>query len=74
MEKMEKILDSMPWGILIIACLTIGLAPYKPPHFLEKLHMLIKGQLVKPIDWFDFLMHGTPWFLLILKGIFSLKK
>jgi hypothetical protein len=36
--------------------------------------MLIKGRLVRPIDWFDFVMHGAPWFLLILKGIFSLKK
>ena len=71
---MKEILDSIPWGILILACLTIGLAPYKPPHFLEKLDMLIKGRLVRPIDWFDFLMHGTPWFLLILKGLFSLKK
>jgi hypothetical protein len=60
---MEKFLDSIPWAFLVIACLTLGLAPYNPPHFVEK-----------PIDWFDFFMHGIPWFLLILKGIFSLKK
>ena len=62
------------WGLLVIACLTLGLAPYNPPHFLEKLQMLVKGRLVRPIDWFDFFMHGLPWFLLILKGVFSLKK
>jgi hypothetical protein len=73
-ERMGKFLDSLPWGLLIIACLTLGLAPYKPPHFIEKLQMLSKGRLVRPIDWFDFIMHGIPWFLLILKGIFSLKK
>jgi hypothetical protein len=74
MEKMEKYLDSLPWWMVIVLCLTVGLAPYYPPHFVEKLHMLIKGRLVRPIDWFDFFMHGAPWFLLILKGIFSLKK
>jgi hypothetical protein len=34
--------------------------------------MLAKGQLVRPIDWFDFVLHGTPWVLLILKAIVSL--
>ena len=68
---MIKFLDSIPWGLLIIACLSIGLAPYNPPHIVEKLQMLIKGRLVRPIDWFDLFMHGAPWFLLILKGIFS---
>ena len=71
---MVKFLDSIPWGLLVIACLSIGLAPYNPPHIVEKLQMLIKGRLVRPIDWFDFIMHGAPWFLLILKGIVSLKK
>ena len=71
---MEKFLESIPWVLIVLACLTIGLAPYNPPHFLEKLQMLFKGRLVRPIDWFDFFLHGTPWFLLLLKGLFSLKK
>jgi F0F1-type ATP synthase assembly protein I len=71
---MEKFLDSIPWGILVIACLTLGLAPYNPPHFVEKLQLLVKGRLVRPLDWFDFFMHGIPWFLLIAKALFSLKK
>ena len=71
---MVKFLDSLPWGLLILACLTLGLAPYNPPHFVANLPMLFKGRLVRSIDWFDFIMHGTPWFLLILKGVFSLKK
>jgi len=32
----------------------------------------MKGQLVRPIDWFDFVMHGTPWAVLLLKGVVSL--
>jgi len=71
---MEKFIDSLPWGLLIIACLSLGLAPYNPPHLVEKLQMLFKGRLVRPIDWFDLFMHGTPWFLLVLKGVFVLKK
>ncbi len=61
-------LHKIPWSLLIVACLTIGLAPYKPPHVWEKLVMLSRGELVRPIDWFDFLMHATPWVLLVLKA------
>ncbi len=68
MEFIEK----LPWGLLILACLTLGLAPFAPPHIWEKLQMLAKGQLVRPIDWFDFVLHGTPWVLLILKAAVSL--
>ncbi len=62
------------WGFIIIACLTIGLAPFKPPHILEKIQMLLNGNLVRPIDWFDLIFHSIPWVLLILKGYFTLKK
>lgn len=66
-------ISKMPWGLLIIACLTLGLAPFVPqPHIWEKLQMLAKGELVRPIDWFDFVLHGAPWALLITKGIVSL--
>ena len=65
-------ISKIPWGLIILACLTLGLAPFSPPHIWEKLLMLSKGQLVRPIDWFDLALHGTPWVLLILKGIVSL--
>jgi hypothetical protein len=66
-----EFISKMSWGMLIIACLTLGLAPFAPPHIWEKLQMLMKGQLVRPIDWFDLVLHGTPWVLLILKVIVS---
>jgi hypothetical protein len=69
---MMDTIAKLPWGILVLACLTLGLAPFSPPHIWEKLQMLAKGQLVRPIDWFDFILHGTPWVLLILKAIASL--
>jgi hypothetical protein len=67
-----EFISKMSWGMIILACLTLGLAPFSPPHIVEKLHMLAKGQLVRPIDWFDLVLHGTPWALLIVKGIVSL--
>jgi hypothetical protein len=69
---MENLLDRLSWEILIFACLTIGLAPFRPPHVWEKLVMLFRGRLRRPIDWFDLLLHGTPWVLLCLKAVYSL--
>jgi hypothetical protein len=68
-----KYIDQMSWQLLVLMCLTLGLAPFNPPHIWEKLLMLSKGTLVKPIDWFDLLMHGTPWFLLLLKLFVSIR-
>jgi hypothetical protein len=70
---MEQLLNKLPWGIIVILCLTLGLAPYKPPHIVEKITMLVQGRLVRPIDWFDLVLHGTPWVLLILKLLFGRK-
>ena len=54
--------------MLALACLTIGLAPFFPePHIWEKLKMLVAGDLTKPIDIFDMLLHGVPWLLLLAK-------
>lgn len=65
---MRKILDKLPWSLLIVLCLTLGLAPFRPePHLWEKLGMLVDGQLSRPIDIFDLLLHGAPWILLIAK-------
>jgi hypothetical protein len=63
-----KWLDSLPLGLLIVAALTLGLAPFSPePHLVEKLRMLANGELTRPIDLFDLLLHGTPWLLLVAK-------
>jgi uncharacterized membrane protein len=65
---MHKLFDRMNLPILIVACLTLGLAPFMPePHLWEKLKMLTSGELINPVDIFDLLLHGTPWLLLIIK-------
>ena len=65
---MRDLLARVPLHLLLIVCLTLGLAPFLPePHVWEKLKLLAAGQLVRPIDIFDLLLHGTPWALLALK-------
>ena len=66
--------NNLDWILVIVACLTLGLAPFAPPHIVEKLQMLAKGKLVKPIDWFDLFFHGVPWVLLIMKAGLTLKR
>ena len=61
-------LDNVSLQMIVIVCLFLGLAPFFPePHLWEKLKMLSAGTLVKPIDIFDLLMHGSPFVVLILK-------
>jgi len=65
-------ISKLPWAILILACLTLGLAPFNPSHIWGKFQMVFQGKLVCAIDWFDLMLHGTPWVLLILKDIVTL--
>ena len=61
-------IDETPVGLFAIAALTLGLAPFFPePHVWEKLKMLASGELSRPLDMFDLLLHGVPWVLLIIK-------
>ncbi|WP_316863456.1 hypothetical protein [uncultured Cohaesibacter sp.] len=65
---MFKILDQISFPTLLIACLTLGLAPFVPePHIWQKLKMLTSGTLSRPIDIFDLLFHGLPWLLMLMK-------
>jgi hypothetical protein len=61
-------LDQVPLLVLLLMALTLGLAPFQPePHLLQKLRLLVQGELVKPIDVFDLCLHATPWLLLGLR-------
>jgi hypothetical protein len=63
-----RFIAALPWSLVIVGCLTLGLAPFSPPHIWEKLVMLAKGELVRPLDWFDLFFHGIPWVLALLKA------
>jgi hypothetical protein len=74
MRNIIELAGQINWGIVIVLCATLGLAPFSPPHVIEKLSMLIEGRLIKPIDWFDLFLHGFPWMLLVLKAMARLMK
>lgn len=62
------LLQHLPIPLLVIACLTLGLAPFSPqPHLFEKLQLLRSGLLVRALDIFDLIFHALPWLLLIAK-------
>lgn len=69
---MISLIQSIPIPILVVLCLTLGLAPFSPePHIWEKLKMLAAGNLTRPMDIFDFLLHGVPFLLLAIRLIVS---
>jgi len=66
------LLDSIPYAALIPASVLLGLAPFYPrPHLVEKLEMLVRGQLRRPLDVFDLLFHAFPLILLVAKWLAS---
>jgi hypothetical protein len=72
MSTIRNILNRIPLSILVVLCLSLGLAPFTPePHLWEKLKMLASGGLSKPLDMFDLMLHGTPWLLLVMKLFLS---
>jgi len=64
-----------PYSILVPVAILLALAPFVPePHLVEKLRMLSKGDLSRPIDIFDLFLHATPLALLLLKVALDLIK
>lgn len=55
------------WRIIILLCLTLGLAPFFPePHLWGKIKWIAGGaEGMKAEDWFDVLLHGFPFVLLL---------
>lgn len=63
--KDKKIWDE--WSFVILASLTMGLAPFFPePHIWGKVKWIAGGAHgMSLLDWGDFFMHGLPWIFLI---------
>ena len=55
------------WKLIIIGCLTLGMAPFFPePHIWGKIKWVAGGATGMTFkDWFDILLHGVPFVLLI---------
>ncbi|MCW8835187.1 MAG: hypothetical protein OQJ99_02320 [Rhodospirillales bacterium] len=63
-----RFLDQIPLFPLALVAIAFGLAPFTPePHLVEKTRMLMAGELVRLIDIFDFLFHGVPLLLLVVR-------
>jgi len=68
---MWKLLDNIPYPILIVVAIFMLLAPFSPmPHVVEKLIMLKNGTLNRPIDIFDLFFHLVPSILLLINRHF----
>ena len=55
------------WRLVILLCLTLGLARFfLEPHIYGKLKWMLGGaEGMTIMDWFDVLLHGLPFVLLI---------
>lgn len=62
----KKIPSLLRFGLL--SSLTLGLAPFVPePHIWGKIKWLAGGgDGMQAADYFDVLLHGTPWLILII--------
>ena len=69
-----NLLRNIPYSILVPAAIVLGLAPFVPqPHLVEKIGMLLGGELSKPVDIFDLVMHSSPIILLPAKFLVERK-
>ena len=65
-------------SLFLIASLTLGLAPFTPPHIWGKLKWIAGGNAfsgpdaMQMADWLDVAFHGAPWVLLIISLLLRL--
>ncbi|HKI61316.1 MAG TPA: hypothetical protein VKA31_03395 [Mariprofundaceae bacterium] len=68
MMRLASWLHCPSMGMLVFAALLLGLAPFTPePHLVEKVRMLVHGELVRPIDIFDLFWHSWPLLWIALR-------
>ena len=61
-------LDRIPLHMIALPAILLALAPFVPePHLWQKLKMLAAGELHRPLDIFDMIMHGSGLVLLGIK-------
>lgn len=62
--------------LILILVFTLGLAPYSPePHLFGKIRWLKGGAVgMQPMDWFDLVLHGFPFVLLLVYIVLNVRK
>ena len=65
MNKIIAWIDRTPVWLFVLLVATLGLSPWVPePHIVEKIRWLFQGELTRPLDIFDLVLHAVPWLLL----------
>lgn len=68
MNKVLAFIDGTKPGPLLAIAILLALAPFSPePHLVQKFKMLASGILVRPVDIFDLVLHGSGLLLCIFK-------
>ncbi len=67
-------LEKIPYPLLVIVAILMAVMPLGQSHLLEKTRMLFAGTLRRPLDWFDFFLHGSPLALLVVKAVADLAR
>jgi hypothetical protein len=68
------------WKLFLLASVTLGLAPFNPPHIIGKIQWLLGGNAftgqnaMQVQDWLDVLLHGSPCLLLVISVALNLSK
>ena len=57
--------------VCVFLCLTLGLAPFSPePHLVQKVRWVVDGaEGMRAIDWFDLVLHASPWLALAAMAV-----
>lgn len=62
-------------GVQVTAALALMAAPFgATPHLVEKLGMLTAGDLSRPVDIFDLVLHGGLPLYLLVDAVFRLRQ
>lgn len=71
---MKELLNN--WKLIILLCLTLGMAPFFPePHLWGKIKWVAGGAVgMNAADWFDVVFHGSPFLLLLRTIVLALIK
>lgn len=65
---MLSFLDRIGWVPLAFLAFFMAMAPFAPmPHAVEKISMLLAGELTNPVDIFDLFFHLAPTLLILVK-------
>tara|TARA_Y100001949_G_C15907488_1_gene295386 strand:- start:270 stop:509 length:240 start_codon:yes stop_codon:yes gene_type:complete len=75
-SKTETTADSKKLVFAFMFAMTLGLAPFVPePHIWGKIKWVMGGAVgMQPMDWFDLVLHGTPWVNLIIQLVLYIKR